>query len=1442
MTKKNEQGAASKENLVEGFNQELLKNFFVGGDFKAGDINQTINHHTQKSEIEFLNRINLQEFKPLFFPRLANLDEIVSYVHNNRVLLLGGNHEDKLDLAWHIAVHLQLLIEAPSNNIYEWESAPGIRGIISAIRKEYDKKSELKENVKIFVLLNLDPQDIRLEALQKLANEHELFVISTTESPQDKWSLSQSEQRAWLDSNSFFYESEVLAQSAIERIPVEVTISPEIKAELRGLVAEQLSTVAAVDACIDWLRACEQPISLNDLKAAIQSAKEDKKERLKKWFRSLIPREQLLALGVSLFDGLYADQFFAALERVVQNVWQQRDPSLRALDHCDLENLGNYCEFSEVTKDDDFVLRRLNVKDPEARKLLLCIAWESHRRQIITALEEIIKILNNSAHGEFPRLSDNQIYGNDVLRERLYEGVSRSFADVGLVAAEATAPVRDLLLTLASSSQFTTQKFVATVLAYWYQSDPDKLLRTLRFFYDFSVNSQPNHEDPSLLDRRDYVGATVALAISYTSLNDLPNQLHPDLCAWLVTLSNSKNSLIRAYFGLHTLIYVVPEHLPQIHSLLKGIAEKQNDLGLAIAESLATAYDNYPDEVLEYLYAWTQDSTKITLLCTVARTYGLLDCDIYPSHLTHESAFEQLAVLLRDEKRTTVREAVIEGMSNRLKQNCLVNAPMLLKQVAKFTKSERNQLVTHLVKIYLEQRAQLTGGEGFCEVNKVRYRIWINTDRPATEIETVLLQWLGQSKHRTAQQIATQAAIEFAKALDIGEETELNRLRSLKFLSVHQDGDLQFDNRKPWHDNWLAPVAAWLVTLQEKVYQPVVQNILPEALIHHEDCRTGMDFVLRKWEQSPKQFIGDAHSLRLKPTATALRRGLWVMDNKVPLMIVGVGTVVLGVMTIQTAGQAVGNQIISLLPRPQTKSGLSHPGNPSIAGVIDGGISMVDAIGVRDKDSPNFDQGELQVKFTVNGTSDDLLSILNQGREAGQIGVSSNQVLYSGKLIGFFTEGNGEKPLTVTLNSKATLEAVEALLQNVAYKYSSPTVTPGFRTVQFVLSDGSGGVSKPLTRNISLISQNQIPTIVAPESLETRESSTLTYGEVEINDPDSQTVTVKLSTENGMIAVKGDLPKGFKTEEIRGNNSKAIVLKGSLEKVKATFVNPSAITYKPDPGFAGDDSLTITVSDDGPTIQEKTASLVWPPEARQPQQVSEVIKISVIPRNQFPIISIPGSKTVDEDSDLSISGISIKDPDSKEPVTVTLNVQNGSIKVKPDVASGLKADSINGNSSPNITLKGAIATINATLADPAAITYRGEEDYYGSDSLTIRVDDGGRGTEEDMKIIVKPVNDAPEWGAAKSARSPSLELPEEKGASQKEDSQVRNATIVGKPGSKNIRSGPGTDFSVKHIAYPGDRVQVISTQRDKEGYPWYEIYFPNSGATGWIAGQLLKLD
>ena len=69
-----------------------------------------------------------------------------------------------------------------------------------------------------------------------------------------------------------------------------------------------------------------------------------------------------------------------------------------------------------------------------------------------------------------------------------------------------------------------------------------------------------------------------------------------------------------------------------------------------------------------------------------------------------------------------------------------------------------------------------------------------------------------------------------------------------------------------------------------------------------------------------------------------------------------------------------------------------------------------------------------------------------------------------------------------------------------------------------------------------------------------------------------------------------------------------------------------------------------------------------------------------------------------------------------------------------------------------------------------------------------------------------------------------------------------NATVAGVPGTKNIRSGPGTTYEVVGSINTGTRVKILSQSKDQGGYRWYKISNPSSGTQGWMAEQLINLD
>ena len=123
--------------------------------------------------------------------------------------------------------------------------------------------------------------------------------------------------------------------------------------------------------------------------------------------------------------------------------------------------------------------------------------------------------------------------------------------------------------------------------------------------------------------------------------------------------------------------------------------------------------------------------------------------------------------------------------------------------------------------------------------------------------------------------------------------------------------------------------------------------------------------------------------------------------------------------------------------------------------------------------------------------------------------------------------------------------------------------------------------------------------------------------------------------------------------------------------------------------------------------------------------------------NAAPVNTVPGAQTVNEDSTLTISGISIFDYEDSL-ASVQLGVVHGVLSV--DLAGGAGISS-GMNSSNSLTLVGSQSQINAALA---TLAYRPTLNYNGSDTLSILATDIQNATDSSLVTInVMTVNDAP---------------------------------------------------------------------------------------------------
>ncbi len=150
---------------------------------------------------------------------------------------------------------------------------------------------------------------------------------------------------------------------------------------------------------------------------------------------------------------------------------------------------------------------------------------------------------------------------------------------------------------------------------------------------------------------------------------------------------------------------------------------------------------------------------------------------------------------------------------------------------------------------------------------------------------------------------------------------------------------------------------------------------------------------------------------------------------------------------------------------------------------------------VSDPDLLDFGGGTLTVWLSAGATADDRLGVKHTGFKAKQIGVDDGQITYgtdgtqeNAVPVARFTGGIGTEPLVITFNSSALAAHVTAVFKAVTFHNTSDDPDTAPRQVSFVATDGDGGTSNLVTRNVNLIAKNDAPAITAS-------ASTLNYTE-----------------------------------------------------------------------------------------------------------------------------------------------------------------------------------------------------------------------------------------------------------------------------------------------------------------------------------------------------------
>ncbi|MBP0020542.1 MAG: ARC6/PARC6 family protein [Cyanobacteria bacterium SBLK] len=524
-------------------------------------------------------------------------------------------------------------------------------------------------------------------------------------------------------------------------------------------------------------------------------------------------------------------------------------------------------------------------------------------------------------------------------------------------------------------------------------------------------------------------------------------------------------------------------------------------------------------------------------------------------------------------------------------------------------------------------------------------------------------------------------------------------------------------------------IVAFVVTWGEKnkgqIYRKILKGLLPEVVKQHEVSQEELMFVLHRWQN-----ISDED---MKTLARLLERGIPLVKwGWLIALFVGLFLVFTGGFAISTVNRMASNSSsISKTSKAPPRNASSQTPKISTDCISQKQcLLLADLVYVEDRYSQNFAGGQLTVKFSENGTPEDRLSIVPRDTEIGALKLEDNNLVYNESIIGTVEGGEELQPLVVTFNTKVDREKVQNVLRNVVYSQQS-SETPSLKTrqIEFNLTDGDGGISNNLKIAMQTIAQENSLYLNVPSSQTTKENTELKITDIKIENAIAENLTVNLRVDRGTLTLKTDVAEGLTADKIRGNKTRNVTLTGTSTQINKTLSDPSALVYRGNRNYNGNDTLNITAN-------EAIKGLVWPPTVETSRQDSNRVTINIQPANYSPTVNVPGQKFIQPNTDLPITGIRISDRDSQN-VNLILNVRLGKISVQVDGIEGL---TIEGNQSQKVVLKGTVEQLKTLLAKSSTIIYQCDRKEGGEDVFSVTVNDGKAGDTDNFNILV---NDNP---------------------------------------------------------------------------------------------------
>jgi hypothetical protein len=783
------------------------------GEIHIGDnITQVTVEKPVFAEISFEEYDETEFVAPHFTGRIVR--EISTMRSGKLAVVTGFYGFDKSSFAKHLAFKISEDFIAAKHKailVKECRITSDYSGIAGAIREE--------KNDCIFILNNISPKDVNhnLDELRAAAVRasglQEIIILVSTSLPMKAWPSANSDYWFVVEENGLSFRGKlepggIYSRADLLRFLLQSCSRRGMAAEYKDRLKEVLDKIIPAE-----VKTPEQINLLLDLffKNKTKDEKEildmvgktKKKETLVvQWFNALNDGQKLIALGMTLLDGVYEEQFFAILNRVIRSTWQEYDTGLTALDYADVSPLMHFFNFSGGENP------CLESKFPNQRYQTLRAVWETHRRRVASVLPVVVEIVQESAANYF---EDWELYANREKRVRLREVLSDVLSDIGRISPQTS---EHALLQLAAHDNIGVQMVAAGALAAWRESYEDlasgKMLHREREFFQLLNQWYTDTKFRALVETflqgrakadnqntaTTYIRSTIVLALGYASVYDEPNHLSKEIFKLLAKLVHENNRTVvrRLAETLRLLLRSHPRQVGERLFPLDGVSAplfgEYHDFDKyapAIGSGLADAQKDFPDDVEEILQDWVahinkkrppQAHTSGTLdsrekvIIALCHTLGRLDY-AYSKKFGIDRATTVLFELRNKEHHPKIRTLTLEvtldiyerffkemeaGHSNKIPKIDID------KEVKPFAK--------RFAERYLLERDEQSGGDYWVQIGHYKIDTWVNADeRPGTPVEIVLENWIN-SKNESIVMIAAQSYVEISR-LDAEERQAL---------------------------------------------------------------------------------------------------------------------------------------------------------------------------------------------------------------------------------------------------------------------------------------------------------------------------------------------------------------------------------------------------------------------------------------------------------------------------------------------------------------------------------------------------------------------------------------------------------------------------------------------------------------------------------------------